>query len=58
MVLLLTICDSFKNNLNPKDIIGSTIITRIQKMKYTPIVIDPLTITFDFTVFSDIMNFV
>ncbi len=52
------ICDSFKNNFNPKDIAGNIIVTTIQKMKYTPIVIEPLTITFDFTALSNIMNFV
>ena len=49
------ICDSFEYNRNPIDIIGSTTVTIIQKMKYTAIIIEPFIMEFGFAVFSDIL---
>ena len=54
---LVMIWDSFENNLNPIDIIGSKTVAIIQKMKYRAIIMNPFIMALCFAAFSDILIF-
>ena len=56
-MLSLLICDFFTNNLNPKDIIGSTKVTITQKIKCTVIIINLSKKPFGFMLYFDILSY-